>query len=99
MNDILLINLHQRRPAEPQDRLANCPKPGSSAVYLIQKHTNGPKPQQTGMQLYDPEGRRLYFTESERRAFLQAVARASREVRSFAACCRPLAAGSPKPWR
>ena len=35
------------------------------------------------MQLYDPEGRRLYFTEAERRAFLQAAARALREVRSF----------------
>jgi integrase/recombinase XerD len=44
---------------------------------------NGPKPPQTGMQLHDPEGRRLYFTETERRAFLQAAALAPREVRSF----------------
>jgi hypothetical protein len=29
---------------------------------------------QTGMQLYDAEGRRLYFTEDERRAFLAAAA-------------------------
>ena len=35
------------------------------------------------MQLHDPEGRRLYFTEAERRAFLQAATRAPREVRSF----------------
>lgn len=45
------------------------------------------------MQLHDPEGRRLYFTETERRAFLAAAARAPREVRSFcgvlqAAGCR-----------
>jgi hypothetical protein len=26
---------------------------------------------QTGMQLYDAEGRRLYFTENERRAWLE----------------------------
>jgi integrase/recombinase XerD len=44
---------------------------------------NGPKPPQTGMQLHDPEGRRLYFTEAERRAFLKAAALAPREVRSF----------------
>src|SRR5947209_612196 len=35
------------------------------------------------MQLFDRQGRRLYFTEEERRAFLDAAARASREVRSF----------------
>ena len=29
---------------------------------------------QTGMQLYDAEGRRLYFTEEERRAFVAAAA-------------------------
>ena len=40
-------------------------------------------PPQTGMQLYDAEGRRLYFTEEERRAFLKAAAKAPREVRSF----------------
>ena len=35
------------------------------------------------MQLYDPEGRRLYFIEAERRAFLKAAALAPRAVRSF----------------
>ena len=29
---------------------------------------------QTGMQLYDAQGRRLYFTEDERRAFLATAA-------------------------
>src|SRR4051795_1629967 len=37
----------------------------------------------TGMQLYDAEGHRLYFTEDERRAFVAAAAKASREVRTF----------------
>src|SRR5215210_5124371 len=35
-----------------------------------------------GMQLFDAEGRRLYFTEEERRAFA-AAAQAPREVRTF----------------
>src|SRR3954464_4678664 len=35
------------------------------------------------MQLYDAEGRRLYFTEDERRAFVSAGSKASREVRTF----------------
>src|SRR5215207_2793907 len=35
------------------------------------------------MQLFDAEGRRLYFTEDERRAFLAAAAKAPREVRTF----------------
>lgn len=35
------------------------------------------------MQLYDAEGRRLYFTEEERRAFVAAAAKAPREVRTF----------------
>ena len=39
--------------------------------------------QLTGMQLHDAEGRRLYFTEAERRAFLAAAAKAPREVRTF----------------
>jgi integrase/recombinase XerD len=38
---------------------------------------------QTGMQLYDAKGRRLYFTEDERRAFVTAAAKAPREVRTF----------------
>jgi len=38
---------------------------------------------QTGMQLYDAEGRRLYFTDDERRAFVTAAAKAPREVRTF----------------
>src|ERR1051325_3195628 len=37
----------------------------------------------TGMQLYDAEGRRLYLTEDERRAFVTAAAKAPREVRTF----------------
>ena len=37
------------------------------------------------MQLYDAQGRRLYLTEDERRAFLQAAARTPREVRTFCA--------------
>ena len=43
------------------------------------KHGSG----HTGMQLFDGEGRRLYFTENERRAFMAAAAKAPREVRSF----------------
>ncbi|WP_149541459.1 tyrosine-type recombinase/integrase [Siccirubricoccus phaeus] len=35
------------------------------------------------MQLFDSEGRRLYLTEEERRAFAAAAAKAPREVRSF----------------
>src|SRR5215210_5609294 len=35
------------------------------------------------MQLYDAEGRRLYLTEEERRAFVAAAAKAPREVRTF----------------
>src|SRR5215210_8396828 len=48
---------------------------------------NGPKPQSgpspQGMQLFDAEGRRLYVTEEERRAFVAAAAKAPREVRTF----------------
>lgn len=51
---------------------------------------NGPKPPQTDMQRHDPEGRRLYVTETERRAFLQVAAFAPREIRCFCGvCCRP----------
>jgi integrase/recombinase XerD len=35
------------------------------------------------MQLFDAEGRRLYFTEDERRAFVAAASEAPREVRTF----------------
>src|SRR3712207_1194808 len=35
------------------------------------------------MQLHDVEGRRLYLTEEERRAFLAVAAKAPREVRTF----------------
>jgi integrase/recombinase XerD len=35
------------------------------------------------MQLHDGHGQRLYVTESERAAFLEAAAKASREVRTF----------------
>jgi integrase len=38
-----------------------------------------------GMRLFDAEGRRLYLTEEERRAFLQTAAEAPREVRTFCA--------------
>jgi integrase/recombinase XerD len=44
---------------------------------------NGINQPQQGMQLYDAEGRRLYFTEDERRAFVAAAAKAPREVRTF----------------
>ena len=48
---------------------------------------NGHKPASAsspqGMQLYDGEGRRLYLTEKERRAFIAAAAQARREVRTF----------------
>jgi integrase len=44
---------------------------------------NSINPPQTGMQLYDAEGRRLYFTEDDRRAFIAAAAKAPREVRTF----------------
>jgi integrase len=37
------------------------------------------------MRLFDAEGRRLYLTEEERRAFLLAAAKAPREVRTFCA--------------
>ena len=35
------------------------------------------------MRLFDAEGRRLYCTEEERRAFVAAAAKAPREVRTF----------------
>ena len=35
------------------------------------------------MRLFDGQGRRLYLTEDERRAFLRAAALAPREVRAF----------------
>src|SRR3712207_2817544 len=35
------------------------------------------------MRLFDAEGHRLYLTEEERRAFVLAAAKASREVRTF----------------
>ena len=37
---------------------------------------NGINQPQTGMRLFDGEGRRLYFTEEERRAFIAAAAKA-----------------------
>lgn len=46
---------------------------------------NGINQPQTGMRLFDGEGRRLYFTEDERRAFMAAAAKAPREVRTFCA--------------
>ena len=45
------------------------------------KAASAPSPQ--GMQLHDGEGRRLYLTEQERRAFSAAAAQARREVRTF----------------
>src|SRR4051812_653250 len=44
---------------------------------------NGNNRPQTSMQLFDAEGHRLYLTESERRAFIAAAAKAPREVRTF----------------
>src|SRR3954453_15737735 len=46
---------------------------------------NGINQPQTGMPLFDAEGRRLYVTEDERRAFIAAAAaaKAPREVRTF----------------
>src|SRR3954471_17635135 len=45
---------------------------------------NGINQPQTGIPLFDAEGRRLYFTEDERRAFIAAAAaKALREVRTF----------------
>ena len=38
---------------------------------------------QTVMRLFDAAGRRLYFSEDERRAFVAAAAKAPREVRTF----------------
>ena len=35
------------------------------------------------MQLHDPNGKRLYLTAEERRAFLAAAAKAARPVRTF----------------
>ena len=43
---------------------------------------NGSNQPQQGMQLFDAEGRRLYFTEDERRAVVAGV-KAPREVRTF----------------
>jgi integrase/recombinase XerD len=45
------------------------------------KAASGPSP--PGMQLHDAEGRRLYLTEQERRAFIAAAAQARREVRTL----------------
>src|SRR3954447_14661898 len=44
---------------------------------------------QTGMQLHDGEGRRLYFTEDERRAFVIAAAKTRCEVRTFCGVLHP----------
>jgi hypothetical protein len=44
---------------------------------------NGINQPQQGTQLFDAEGRRLYFTEEERRAFVAAAAEAPHEVRTF----------------
>ena len=44
---------------------------------------NGRNQPQQGMQLFDAEGRRLYCTVEERRAFIAAAAKAPREVRTF----------------
>src|SRR3954471_19341271 len=45
------------------------------------KAASAPSP--PGMQLHDGEGRRLYLTEQERRAFIAAAAQAPRDVRTF----------------
>ncbi len=61
---------------------------------------NGLKPPSghTGMQLFDAEGRRLYFTEDERRAFMAAAAKAPREVRAFCGVLHATGCRSPRPW-
>jgi integrase/recombinase XerD len=49
-------------------------------------HMNGikqPQTQSPGMHLFDAAGRRLYLTEDERRDFMAAAVKASREVRTF----------------
>ena len=40
-------------------------------------------PSPTGMQIYDPQGHRLYLTGSERAAFRTAAEAAPREVRTY----------------
>src|SRR3954453_14274699 len=45
------------------------------------KPPSGPSP--PGRQPYDAEGRRLYLTEEERRAFIAAATKGPREVRTF----------------
>ena len=40
-------------------------------------------PSPTGMQIYDPQGHRLYLTGSERAAFRSAAEAAPREVRTY----------------
>ena len=42
-----------------------------------------PMPSPTGMQIYDPQGHRLYLTGSERAAFRTAAEAAPREVRTY----------------
>src|SRR3954463_5617142 len=44
---------------------------------------NGLNRPPTDMPLFDAEGRRLYVTEDERRAFIAAAAKAPRAVRTF----------------
>ncbi len=63
---------------------------GVRACYTI--WVNGINQPQQGMQLFDAEGRRLYFTEEKRRAFLAFAAKAPREVRTF---CGTLHGGTP----
>jgi hypothetical protein len=43
----------------------------------------------TGMQLFDAERRRLYFTEEERRAFMASATKISREIRASGAASVP----------
>ena len=56
---------------------------------MIQNSYEWPQTPQTGMQLYNPEGRRLYFTEAERCAFLKAAAWPRARCGPSAACCMP----------
>jgi hypothetical protein len=60
---------------------------------------NDPNPPRSGMQLHDAEGRRLYLTEAERRAFLQAAALAPRQARTFCAVLQATGCASARPWR
>jgi len=53
------------------------------ALHGAQRWISVQEPDFDGMELYDPQGRRLYLTAEERAAFLTAAKAAPREVRTF----------------